>query len=154
MIEHKGDKWLVKSESGDKTLGTFSSKEEAEKRLRQIEYFKSHKDEPGLLERLLSGEDPDDDDEEEEDSQEGSDFTGDAILHIDASGPVKSHEITAEGWLKADATLTRTGVFKYKMPDGSIIRQLRLPEEVFSRETMKSMEMLPITEDHPPVGPL
>lgn len=77
------------------------------------------------------------------------------ILHIDASGPVgRNHEVMENGWLKADATLTRTGVFKYTMPDGSVVRQLRLPEEVFSLDAMKSLEMLPITDGHPPVGPL
>ena len=78
-----------------------------------------------------------------------------AILHIDSPAPVgRNHEVLENGWLKAEATLTRTGVFKYTMPDGSVVRQLRLPEEVFSPQAMKSLEMVPITDGHPPVGPL
>lgn len=45
MIRHENGKWVIKSEDGSKTLGTYGSKEEAEKRLRQIEYFKSGKKE-------------------------------------------------------------------------------------------------------------
>lgn len=40
MIVKSGNKFLVKSEDGKKTLGTYDSKEEAIKRLRQIEWFK------------------------------------------------------------------------------------------------------------------
>jgi phage-related protein (TIGR01555 family) len=39
FIEERGGKWVVLSKSG-KVLGTFSSKAEAEKRLKQIEWFK------------------------------------------------------------------------------------------------------------------
>lgn len=40
MIRHEGDKWQVLSEDGSKHLGTYGSKAEAVKRLRQVEYFK------------------------------------------------------------------------------------------------------------------
>ena len=40
MIVKSGNKFLVKSEDGKKTLGTYDSKEEAVKRLRQIEWWK------------------------------------------------------------------------------------------------------------------
>lgn len=39
MIVKRGDKYMVKSKDG-KSLGIYSSREEALKRLRQIEYFK------------------------------------------------------------------------------------------------------------------
>ena len=42
MIVKKGSKYIVKSESG-KHLGSYKTKKEAEKRLRQIEYFKHKK---------------------------------------------------------------------------------------------------------------
>lgn len=42
MIVKQGNKWIVKSEKG-KILGTYSTKKEALKRLRQIEYFKHKK---------------------------------------------------------------------------------------------------------------
>lgn len=41
MIKRKGKKFQVKSESG-KPMGTYPSKGEAVKRLKQVEYFKAH----------------------------------------------------------------------------------------------------------------
>ena len=40
MIKYENGKYVVKSEDGKKNLGTYETKEEAEKRLQQIEYFK------------------------------------------------------------------------------------------------------------------
>lgn len=42
MIRKVGKKWKVLSEGG-KSLGEYDSREEAEKRLRQVEYFKKKK---------------------------------------------------------------------------------------------------------------
>lgn len=42
MIIKRGDKYRVVSEKG-KNLGEYASKEEAEKRLREVEYFKHAK---------------------------------------------------------------------------------------------------------------
>lgn len=39
-IVKKGNKWQVQSEDGTKNLGTYDTKKEAEKRLRQVHYFK------------------------------------------------------------------------------------------------------------------
>lgn len=44
MILKSGNKYIIKSEDGSKTLSTFNTREEAEERLRQIEYFKHRKD--------------------------------------------------------------------------------------------------------------
>ena len=43
IIVKDGDKWYVKSESGKNLGGPYSSKEEAEKRLKQVEAFKHMK---------------------------------------------------------------------------------------------------------------
>ena len=40
MIVKQGSKYVVKPESGKKNLGSCSTKAEAQKRLRQVEYFK------------------------------------------------------------------------------------------------------------------
>lgn len=40
IIRKRGNKWCVLSEDGTKNLGCYDSKEAAQKRLRQIEYFK------------------------------------------------------------------------------------------------------------------
>ena len=43
MIKKVGDEFHVVSEDGSKTLGKYKTKEEALKRLRQIEWFKHMK---------------------------------------------------------------------------------------------------------------
>ena len=62
-------------------------------------------------------------------------------------------ELQPNGFLNVLANLTRTGVFVYSKisPDGTIetIRQLRLPEEVFSEEALASLIGIPVTNDHP-----
>lgn len=56
---------------------------------------------------------------------------------------------TPEGFLTARAPLTSVGVFIYRNKDGSPRRELRLPEEVFSDESMRSLELKPLTLLHP-----
>jgi hypothetical protein len=53
------------------------------------------------------------------------------------------------GFLKAPARLTRTGVFEYRQADGTVVRELRLPEEVFHPDSIASFQLLPLTDDHP-----
>ncbi|MDE2019495.1 MAG: hypothetical protein KGJ13_04055 [Patescibacteria group bacterium] len=40
MIKKKGSKYVVLSEKTGRSFGTYKTKKEAEKRLRQIEFFK------------------------------------------------------------------------------------------------------------------
>lgn len=54
------------------------------------------------------------------------------------------------GHLLVPATLARTGVQTYRNPDGSLRRELRLPEEVFNEDAMASLELVPVTLEHPP----
>lgn len=62
-------------------------------------------------------------------------------------------EVLPNGFLSFMANLARTGIFSYQKidPDGTvhIIKQLRLPDEVFATETMASLAGLPITNNHP-----
>lgn len=44
--------------------------------------------------------------------------------------------------------MTRTGVLKYVRSDGTIQRELRLPEEVFAPASMASLQSAPITDGH------
>lgn len=67
------------------------------------------------------------------------------------NGELKSPEKLPNGWLRADAFFTRTGVFVYRNPDGSARRELRLPEEVFKKDALDSFAVVPFTDDHPPV---
>jgi len=56
---------------------------------------------------------------------------------------------TPEGFLTGRAIVTSVGVFTYRNLDGSISRELRLPQEVFSRDSLDSMKLKPMTNDHP-----
>lgn len=56
---------------------------------------------------------------------------------------------TAEGFLKGRAIVTCAGVFTYQRADGSIQRELRLPEEVFDPSTLESLKLKPVTLNHP-----
>jgi hypothetical protein len=56
---------------------------------------------------------------------------------------------TPEGFLKGQACITSIGVFPYLQSDGSIVQELRLPEEVFSDESLESYKLKPVTNDHP-----
>lgn len=53
------------------------------------------------------------------------------------------------GFLQADAFFTRVGVFPYQNKDGTIRRELRLVEEVFKPDSMKTFEMSTVTMGHP-----
>lgn len=58
-------------------------------------------------------------------------------------------ERTPQGFLRMPAYLTRTGVFKYRMKDGSILRELRHPDDVFLPESLKTLAGVPLTNEHP-----
>lgn len=58
--------------------------------------------------------------------------------------------ITDEGYIRAKAIVTRTGVFEYKNEDGSLRRELRHPEDVWNEDSLSSMELIPVTNNHPP----
>ncbi|MDR1399400.1 MAG: DUF2213 domain-containing protein [Treponema sp.] len=56
---------------------------------------------------------------------------------------------TTEGFLSGRAIVTSIGVFSYRNADGSLSRELRLPEEVFDSESLFSMKLKPVTNGHP-----
>lgn len=53
---------------------------------------------------------------------------------------------TAVGGIKVPARLTRTGVLEYRKPDGTVRRELRLPEEVFHADSLASLRDVPVTD--------
>lgn len=55
----------------------------------------------------------------------------------------------ADGRLRVDGHLTRSGVFVYRNPDGTQRREYRPPAEVFHADSLSSFAMLPVTNDHP-----
>jgi hypothetical protein len=74
----------------------------------------------------------------------------DLVRRFDFAGTFRKPEKTSQGFLRADALPTRTGVFVYRKADGSEFRELRLPEEVFHPDSLKSLELAPLTDNHPP----
>lgn len=57
--------------------------------------------------------------------------------------------ITSQGFLRCKVAATRTGVFTYFDRDGKIRRELRLPEEVFNKDSMASLANISFTDLHP-----
>lgn len=61
---------------------------------------------------------------------------------------VTKHE---KGFLTAWGTMSRVGVQNYFNKDGTITKELRLPEEVFDQKSLDSFNNIPVTDDHPKV---
>lgn len=55
---------------------------------------------------------------------------------------------TEEGYLVDHPILTSVGIFEYTNPDGSIRKELRLPEHVFSKESLETYKGKPIIITH------
>jgi hypothetical protein len=56
---------------------------------------------------------------------------------------------TADGCIQGEARVTRTGILVYKAADGSLLRELRHPDDVFKKESLDTLKMIPITRGHP-----
>jgi uncharacterized protein len=56
------------------------------------------------------------------------------------------------GFLKGPCLLTRTGVLMYRNLDGSIRRELRHPDEVLKPESLETLKLLPVINEHPTNG--
>lgn len=69
------------------------------------------------------------------------------VIRLD-SLPVNSTYFTEEGYLVDHPVLTSIGIFEYTNADGSIRRELRLPEEVFKPESLKTYKGKPIIITH------
>ena len=65
-------------------------------------------------------------------------------------GELRKSSVTSQGFIKADALATRTGIFKYVLPDGSIRKELRPSTEVFKHDSLQSLAQIPLTNGHPP----
>ncbi len=69
------------------------------------------------------------------------------VIRLD-SVPMDSTYYTDEGYLCDEPILTSTGIFEYMNPDGTTRRELRLPEEVFDRDSLASYKGKPIIITH------
>lgn len=56
---------------------------------------------------------------------------------------------TDEGFLRVQMRATRVGVFKYLRKDGSVVKELRHPDDVFAPESLATLQGKPITLLHP-----
>ena len=64
------------------------------------------------------------------------------------STPLNAAYFTKEGYLRDRPIVTTCGIFEYQRDDGSIERELRLPEDVFAQESLKSYLGKPIIFTH------
>jgi hypothetical protein len=69
------------------------------------------------------------------------------VIRLD-SIPLVRASFTPEGYLKDKPVLTSTGIFEYHNADGSVRRELRLPEDVFAEESLKSYRGKPVIITH------
>lgn len=69
------------------------------------------------------------------------------VIRLD-SLPLDQTYYTPEGYLIDRPILTSTGIFEYINPDGSVRKELRLPEDVFDPESLKSYKGRPIIITH------
>lgn len=70
-----------------------------------------------------------------------------SVVRFD-SMPMPRAYFTPEGFLRDKPILTSCGIFEYTNPDGSIRRELRLPQDVFSPESLRSYRGKPVVISH------
>lgn len=63
-------------------------------------------------------------------------------------GTIRKSYVSPEGYLTAEAVFAKDGVLEYRMPNGSVRRELRLPEE--NKKALGQFGMVPVTLEHPP----
>lgn len=71
------------------------------------------------------------------------------VLRYDYAGELSAPRRTDEGYLVAEAWISRAGVFVYVLPDGTLRRELRPREEVFAPSSLASFAGKPTTLSHP-----
>lgn len=64
-------------------------------------------------------------------------------------GTIRSARLNAQGFLILDGHASRVGVQKYRLADGSVRRELRLPEDVQAQKSLDGFEGIVVTDDHP-----
>lgn len=125
VIKHEGSKWVLYSHEG-KRLSEHDTEGEAKAHEAKVKAAVGAKRGDGAPERV---------------------FRIDTVSDADLLPPKRLEN----GFLQVEARLTRTGVFTYRNKDGTKRRELRLPEEVFREDAVRSFDQLPVTDEHPPV---
>ena len=75
--------------------------------------------------------------------------TPENMEEIEEWGYVKKFEEDDKGFLSGKAAVTNVGVFSVMLPNGTIERRLRPPEEVFNHESLETLRMAPLVDNHP-----
>jgi hypothetical protein len=71
------------------------------------------------------------------------------VQRFDRSEPLDKPETTQEGYLRLDGKIARTGIQVYRRADGTEIREYRSPDAVFDAAYLRSLEGIPLTNQHP-----
>jgi hypothetical protein len=80
---------------------------------------------------------------------------GEAVVRrFDVLERLDGPKLLPNGWLRANAHISRVGIQEYRRGDGSMQREFRPPETVFDAEALDSFAMVPVTDEHPPEGVL
>lgn len=66
----------------------------------------------------------------------------------DMAMPTTIATINQDGSMSARCAVTNVGVFSYRNADGSVRRELRMPEEVFNADSIESLKGVPLTNLH------
>lgn len=67
---------------------------------------------------------------------------------VDAGGAF-SFKRTPQGGIDVSGAVTRTGVFPYRRADGSVVMELRHPDDVLREDSLDTLRGAPVTIDHP-----
>lgn len=70
------------------------------------------------------------------------------IIRRTDSIPLTDTYYTEEGYLRDTPVVTTVGIFEYRNPDGTIRRELRLPEHVFDPDSLASYKGKPVIITH------
>jgi uncharacterized protein len=76
-------------------------------------------------------------------------------VHRYDRGELRNAVRTDEGYYLVEGYVSRPGVLEYRQDDGSIRRELVLPEELHRADSLSTLARKPVTLEHPPefVGP-
>lgn len=142
-VEERGGEFFVLSESGEELSGPFSTEEQANERLRQIEAAKAARGKTGdsVPQALVDSAGT---------AVRRFDFNLGA-LHTDAerSDGILMHEDKTTGFLRGEARMARTGVQQYGDAEGNVWGEYRDASEVFSEDSLRSYDLAVVTDDHP-----
>lgn len=71
------------------------------------------------------------------------------VQRFDA-GVLRPSHTTDEGFIVCEAFVARPGVYEYIQPDGQVIRELILPEELHRADSLGTLALKSVTLEHPP----